>query len=197
MKLVEIPGSIDLMTILAIGQAYYKRFETFKDGDAAAEALSINEKMMAIGCAFCGTALHIQNMLGGKYVLTPTVAYIGEEGFRDGVCSYCISDPDMNVLPEYDSRIDGAFCFFGSYDIDQPYVEIWYGDVLVCKAETTFINGHWCIHSTMCDESLVDHDIHDLVNNSILDAITKLNITKMAGYKHGKDLAEQEMEGLM
>ena len=197
MKLVEIPGSIDLMTILAIGQAYYKRFETFENGDVTAEALAINEKMMAIGCAFCGTALHIQNILGGKYVLTPTVAYIGEEGFRDGVCSYCILDPDMNVLPEYDSRIDNAFCFFGSYDLDQPFVEIWYGDVLVCKAETTFVNGHWCIHSTMCDESLVDHDIYDLVNNSILDAITRLNMSKIAGYKYGKELAEQEMEGMM
>jgi hypothetical protein len=49
----------------------------------------------------------------------------------------------------------------------------------------------------MCDESLVDHDIYDLVNNSILDAITRLNMTKMAGYKYGKDLAEQEMEGMM
>jgi hypothetical protein len=197
MKLVEIPGSIDLMTILTIGQVYYKKFEAFKMADVAAEAFSINEKMMSIGCSFCGTALHIQNILGDKYVLTPTVAYIGEEGFRDGVCSYCILDPDMNVLPEYDSRIDNAFCFFGSYDLDQPFVEIWYGDVLVCKAETTFINGHWCIHSTMCDESLVDHDIHDLVNNSILDAITRLNMVKMAGYKYGKDLAEQEMEGMM
>jgi hypothetical protein len=49
----------------------------------------------------------------------------------------------------------------------------------------------------MCDKALVDHDIHDLVNNGILDAITRLNMAKMAGYKHGKELAEQEMEGMM
>ena len=181
MILMELPNALDLMTLITLGQSQYKMFNTELPFD---EKMKISDKMTIIGAVFCGTVIHINEKTNNEYKMSSTIATINEPGFRDGVYCYVLKNPPP-MVPEPDSRIEDGYSFYGSYDINEPFVEIWFGETLVCKIETVASSDRYIAHPVMCEKSMVPEDVYNMVNEGILTSITQLNLTTLAGYKAG------------
>jgi hypothetical protein len=132
-------------------------------------------------------------------MMTPSMCTIGEPDSRDGCYVYCVSNSEkLPKLPKPDQRIDDVVCIYGSLDLSNPVVEYYYGDTLIGKVEI-LVDGNQAIpHQTMCDEEVLTsdemHQVYDIINQGILDAIAQVNINQMRGYKAGRDAAQSMFE---
>lgn len=196
MKFIENPlvkGMPDLMSYLSITQAGFAMYDetiSFQDKQI------VNAKTMHMSTEFCNVAIKLND---AGYMMTPSMCSIGESDSRDGCYVYCVSNAEkLPKLPKPDQRIDDVVCIYGSLDLSNPVVEYYYGDTLIGKVEI-LVDGNQAIpHQTMCDKEVLTsdemHQVYDIINQGILDAIAQVNINQMRGYKAGRDAAQSMFE---
>lgn len=203
MKLVENPMiPCDLMSYISLTQAAAAMYDRTLD---AVEQNYIQKGMMLVGSIFCGGAIAVKDTklnidgVDCQYWLTPTICTIGEEGSRDGVYAYASINPDTSAgLPEPDSRIDNTVCIYGSFDIKNPFVEFYFGDLLMCKVDIVTNDMQVIPHQVMCDKDKLTNEqmeqTYEAINKGVLDSIAQMNMVYMKGYKEGLDMAKGEIE---
>ena len=194
MKLIELKPQkqIDLMSTMMLGQSMYA---TIDPSITRAEALIINKKAQLIGAIFCGVAISLTE---NGYSVSPTLMSINEPDTRDGIYCYAISsDPTGLGLPlKMDMRIEDGFCIYGTVDLNDPRIEIYYGSELICVVNiiTDDVQVVPKVSDTKADDSDMSDELHKLVMDSINENIMKLNIAFAAGYKAGMEAAFGEEE---
>lgn len=131
-------------------------------------------------------------------ILSPSIATIGESDSRDGAYVYITRNQGgFYEMPKPDSRIENVICIYGSFDIENPYVEFYYGELLMCSVSFIGNDSQVVPHITMCDtDDLKDEFMkqsYQLIQESAQSAIASINLSFMAGYKEGYEKAVDEM----
>lgn len=187
MKLIELrpQGQIDLMSTMMLGQAMYSHIDRAL---SPAEIKVFDEKSNLIGAIFCGVAISLNE---NGFIVSPTLMSINEPNSRDGVYVYASKTRDPNMLT-LDSRIDG-FCIYGTVDLTEPKIEIFYGEELVF-AVNIIVDGTQVVPKIEehPSDSLND-DIRKIIIDSINENIMKIHIAFAAGYKAGMEAAAEAM----
>ena len=202
MKLVENPMiPCDLMSYISLTQAV----AAMNDRTLyPVEQNYIQKGMILVGSIFCGGAIAVKDTklnidgVDCQYWLTPTICTIGEEGSRDGVYAYASINPDTSAgLPEPDSRIDNGVCIYGSFDIKKPFVEFYFGDLLMCKVDIVTNDMQVIPHQVMCDKDKLTNEqmeqTYEAINKGVLDAIAQVNMAYVKGRKDGYNMGLNEL----
>ena len=89
---------------------------------------------------------------------------------------------------------------YGCYDMSDPFVEVWFSDTLVCTIKTTTVDGKVITKPTMVDPSNVDDEqikeMIPIISGGIMNSLTQMNLSRMAGYKKGQKAMEEAAAGL-
>ena len=192
MKLIELKpqNQIDLMSTMMIGQSMYASVDpNLSDVDR----LIIGKKAHLIGTIFCGVAVSLNE---NGYKISPTLMSINEPDTRDGVYCYAIkSDPKTEgIIPKMDMRIEDGFCIYGTVDLHDPRIEIYYGSALICVVNmiTDEVQVIPKVSETRTEDSTISDADFKIVIDSINENIMKLNIAFAAGFKAGMEAASGE-----
>lgn len=202
MKLIENPMIVcDVMSFISLTQI--SAIQTDDSVDIKRKQIIV-PKILLAASIFCGVAseFHKHEFIVDdvKYpiILSPSMATIGEPFSRDGAYVYITrNQEDFNKIPKPDSRIKNVICIYGSFDIENPCIEFYYGELLMCSV--SFIeNGNLVVpHITMCDtDDLKDEFMkqsYQLIQESTQSAIASINLNFMAGYKEGYEKAIDEI----
>ncbi|MBR5296365.1 MAG: hypothetical protein IKU29_00640 [Parabacteroides sp.] len=202
MKLIENEMTrCDLMSVISLSQ-----IGTIQADDSIdiKRKQIIMSKILLAGAVFdgvaCGFYKHefIVDDVRYPILLSPSMATIGEPDSRDGAYVYITRNQGgFYKMPKPDSRIENVICIYGSFDIENPCVEFYYGELLMCSV--SFIeNGNQVVpHITMCDtDDLKDefmNQSYQLIQEFAQSAIASINLSFMAGYKEGYEKAANEM----
>ena len=196
MKLVENPMiQCDVMSFISLSQSHAVLCD---------KSLEMNEKqkiqrgLTLAGGIFCGVAIAFNEQktvvddVEYSYLLSPSMATIGEPNSRDGAYVYMTRNPGgFYEMPEPDSRIEDGICIYANFDINNPCVEFYYGETLICSVLIGDVP-----HMTMCDKNELKDEFmseaYSLIEKNVQTAITQITITYMAGYKKGLDDMQKE-----
>lgn len=200
MKLIENPMiGCDVMSFISLSQ-----ISAIQADDSIDVKQIIIHKMFLLGGIFCEVAskFHQHEFVVDdvKYpvLLTPSMATIGEPDSRDGAYVYITRNPEgFYNIPKPDSRIENVICIYGSFDIENPHVEFYYGELLMCSVSFITNNNQVVPHIIMCDtDDLKDEFMkqsYQLIQESVQSAIASITLSFMAGYKEGYEKAIDEI----
>jgi len=179
---------------MCLGQTTYMHFD---NSLTIEEKIETHERISMIGTLFCGVALHLMQSYESKgFKLGNSMMAINEEGIRDGVYVYMTKDPDPYTVPELDKPIDGGFMIYGCYDMSDPFIEIWFSNIMVCTLKTATDNGRVIVKPSMIDVNNVDDkqlkEMIPIISGGIMNSLTQLNLAKLSGYKAGRKAAMEE-----
>lgn len=196
MKLVENPMiQCDVMSYISLAQASAAMYDQSLDPKTKQK---IQNKTIFVGTIFCGVALafnekkFIVDDIEYKIILTPSIATIGEPDSRDGAYVYITRNQGgFYELPKPDSRIDDVICIYASFDVENPVIEFYYGELLMCSVSIVDIP-----HMTMCDKDELKDEFmeqaYSIIETNVQDSIAKVQLSYMSGYKDGYNRALNE-----
>ncbi len=191
MKLIELKpqGQVDLMTTMMLGQAMYLGIDkTLSD----AEKSIVNQKASLIGAIFCGVCI---KMTENGWLLSPTLMAINEPEIADGVYAY-ITQRSNQGIPEIGTKSQGDFMVYGTVDLTDPRVEVYYGSELVCTVNI-IVDGKQVVPKVSdcrtTDSQLNDSD-YKVIEDAINENVMGVHLSFVAGYKAGYDAATAEGE---
>lgn len=187
MKLIELKpqGQIDLMSTMMLGQGMYASIDpSISDVDR----LVINKKAQLIGAIFCGVAI---SLFENHFNTSPTLMSINEPDTRDGIYCYATKSDPEGLTSNMDMRIKDGFCIYGTVDLHDPRIEIYYGNALICMVNmiTDGVQVVPKVSETRTEDSTISDEDFKIVMDSINENIMKLNIAFAAGYKAGMEAA--------
>lgn len=197
MILVENPMiQCDVMSYISLAQASAAMYDQSLDPKTKQK---IHNKTILAGAIFCGVALafnekkFIVDDIEYSAILTPSIATIGESDSRDGAYVYITRNQGgFYELPKPDSRIDDVICIYASFDVETPVIEFYYGELLMCSVSIVDIP-----HMTMCDKDELKDEFmkqaYSIIETRVQDAIAKVQLSTMAGYKDGYNAALNEL----
>lgn len=197
MKLLENPMiHCDIMSFISLSQSHAVFCDNSIDMN---EKQKIQRGLTLAGGIFCGVAIAFNEQktvvddVEYSYMLSPSMATIGEPDSRDGAYVYMTRNPGgFYEMPEPDSRIEDGICIYSNFDINNPCVEFYYGETLICSVSIGDVP-----HMTMCDKNELKDEFmseaYSLIEKNVQSAITQITITYMAGYKKG--LEDMQKEG--
>lgn len=187
MKLIELKPQrqIDLMSTMMLGQSMYASVDP---SISDVNKLVINKKAQLIGAIFCGVAISLNE---NGYRLSPTLMSINESDTRDGVYCYATKSDPAGLPLKMDMRIEDGFCIYGTVDLHDPRIEIYYGSALICVVNmiTSGLQVVPKVSETRTEDSTISDADFKLVMDSINTNIMKRNIAFAAGYKAGMEAA--------
>lgn len=202
MKLIENPMiACDVMSFITLTQISAIQAD---DSIDIKQKQIIQHKMLLAGGVFCGVAseFHKYEFIVDdvKYpiLISPSMATIGESDSRDGAYVYITRNQGgFYEMPKPDSRIENVICIYGSFDIENPCIEFYYGELLMCSVSIVTNDNQVVPHITMCDtDDLKDEFMkqsYQLIQESAQSAIASITLSFMAGYKEGYEKAIDEM----
>lgn len=203
MIITEMPGAVDLMTMLSMGAVNY----TICDSSKTIEEKTINnDKLTLIATVFCGISIHINETYSKEgYKSSPTMFVFDEPNIDCGVYQYKVKDPDTTTLPKPGSETDG-FVLYGSITTADPFIEIYFKNRLVMGLEATYpeecqgfgkatINPHYAINPSLeADEEM--KNAFNVISAGMMNAIMTRNLSIAKGYNDGFKQAMDEIGGI-
>lgn len=195
MRLVENPiMGCDVMSFISLTQTSAIMMDMSID---MSEKQKLERGLTTVAAVFCGVAVAFHNEkievdgIEYTYLLTLSMATIGEPDSRDGAYVYIARNSKaFHEMPKPDSRIEDVICIYASFDIENPFVEFYYGDIKMC---TVTIPKEGIPHVTMCDKNILSDEFmsiaYDLINKAATASITNVEMTRLHGYKRGYDAA--------
>lgn len=202
MKLFENPMvHCDIMSFISLTQASAAMVDESLDQK---QKQAVQHRMMLAGAIFCNVAIAFNESKvehdGVEYPfrLTPSMATIGEPNSRDGAYVYITAQGGFKKLPEPDTREDDVICIYANFDVNNPSVEFYYGDLLMCSVSILTNDQIQVLpHMTMCDKDKLEdkwmESAYKIIEEGVQSAITTVHLNFMAGYKKGYEAAEKEI----
>lgn len=195
MRLIENPMiGCDVMSFISLAQISAIMMDGSSDMN---EKLKLERGLTTAAAVFCGVAIAFHNAkvevdgVECPYLLTPSMATINEPDSRDGSYIYITTNPGgFYEMPKPDSRIENGICIYASFDIENPFVEFYYGDIVMC---TVTIPKEGIPQITMCDKALLKdaymQNAYEVISNACTTSITNVEMARLHGYKKGHDAA--------
>ena len=202
MKLIENPmTSCDLMSIISLSQI--SAIQADDSIDITQKQIIVPKILLAAGvfgrvaCEFHKREFVVDDV-GYPIKLSLSMATIGEPDSRDGAYVYITRNQEgFNKMPKPDSRIENVICIYGNFDIENPCVEFYYGELLMCTVSFIATDNQVVHRMTMCDtDDLKDEFMkqsYQLIQESVPEAIATFSEIFMDGYKEGYEKAANEM----
>lgn len=189
MKLIELrpQRQIDLMSTMMLGQSMYAQFD---DSLSNKDEELLIKKAQLLGAIFCGTAITLSE---NGFMVSPSLMSIGESDSRDGVYVYATTNNEQFTL-KMDKRIPDGFCIYGTINLDEPKLEIYYGEELAFNV-VFCVDGLQVVPKIEEHESSLSDELRKLISDSINEHIMKIHISFAAGFKAGMEAAAEE-EGI-
>lgn len=183
---------IDVLSKYAVGEM--QRIYDDPTIDGAVKNV-VTQKLRTLSTTFCGTCLMLSNtyLSDQKLYISHTVGVFEEPGYDDGVYVYMsFNNIADNDLPP-NMRYENTYTFFASTDPDNMFIDIFFGEALICK-----INIGTRLPEVSTPDDL-DDSLKDVSNRVRSCAITAISMVSAAlaeaylnGLNYGKSLREKE-----
>jgi hypothetical protein len=198
MILLELPGSIDWMSLITMGSAQYVHANSSIPFE---EQMKHGDKMTLAGSLFCGITIHTFEVYKHEgYLMSPTILSINEDNIRDGVYEYIVKDPDHKATaPIPDEKPENGFMIYGSINKDNMFIEAWFNGTMISKLMVLpQDNGPAIIKPEDIDMTkITDSEIINAINTvsaGAMNTITQRTIAMLSGYKKGQEAAKRDPE---
>ena len=193
MILLELPGSIDWMSLITMGSAQYVHANPSIPFD---DQMKHGDKMTLAGAVFCGITLYTSNAYKDEgYRTSPTILSINEDNMRDGVYEYIVKDPDRKSTPLIpDEKPEKGFMIYGSIDKDNMFIEVWFNGTMISKMmilphdnDLAIVKPEYIDTSKITDSETINAVV--TVSAGVMNTITQRRLAMLSGYKKGQEAA--------